>query len=207
MKGHNADPIDRLNRPLCSWVISAHGFDRVSDELQPNRLRFARRKDVDDSAADRELAVLVGGVLARKACIDEELRKVGRRDFLAWLQVERGTHQPSRRGHAGQQRRSGRDDDADLSAAHRVQRAGPRRRHADVRLQPAIWVDLMRGKRQHGSVRTRAGHTLQSRQEERDILDRLFDLAVARHDVPDDTLGTVLRGRSHKQRFGWGRET
>ena len=50
-------------------------------------------KDVDDAAADGELAVLVGRILAREAGVDEQLGQIGRRDVLSRLEIERRAQQ------------------------------------------------------------------------------------------------------------------
>ena len=111
-------------------------------------MRLAGRKDVDDAAADRELAVLVGRIFAREAGVDEQLREIGRRDVLTRLELERRGEQAIRRGDARQQRRRRRDDDPRGPAADGVQRPRARRRDADVRRQPAIRIDFVRRKRQ-----------------------------------------------------------
>ena len=63
-------------------------LDGVADELEPDRLRFAGRKDVEDAAADGELAVLVGRIFAGEAGIDQQLAEIGRRDVLPGLEVD-----------------------------------------------------------------------------------------------------------------------
>ena len=73
--------------------------------------RFAGREDVEDAAADRELAVLVGRILAGEAGVDQQLGEIGRRDVLAGLEVDRGREQALRRADPRQQRRGRRDDD------------------------------------------------------------------------------------------------
>ncbi len=60
-----------------------------------------------------------------------------------------------------------------------MQRPGARRGDADMRREPAIRVDLVRWKRQHGPVRGRGGKTLKRRQKEADVADRLLEVAVA----------------------------
>jgi hypothetical protein len=86
--------IDRRDRPLRRRVVGAQRLDGVADELEPNRVRFAGREDVDDSSPDSELAVLVRRVFAGESRIDEQLREIGGRDVLARLQLERRAEQP-----------------------------------------------------------------------------------------------------------------
>ena len=94
---HDRHLIDRRDRPLRRRIVGAQRFDRVADELEPDRMRLAGGKDVDDAAADRELAVLVGRILAREAGVDQQLGQIGRRDVLAGPQVDRRRQQPLRR--------------------------------------------------------------------------------------------------------------
>ena len=71
-----------MNRPLGRWIVGAQRLDRVADELEPDRLRVARRVDIENAAADREFAVLVSRVLAGKAGFDKQLSEVGWCDVL-----------------------------------------------------------------------------------------------------------------------------
>ena len=87
-------------------------------------MRLAGGKDVDDAAANRELAVLVGRILAREAGVDEQLGQIDRRDVLARPEVDRGSEQALGRRHARQQRRRRGDDDARGARGDGVQ--GPR---------------------------------------------------------------------------------
>ena len=91
---HDRHLIDRRDRSLRRRVVGAQRFDRVADELEPDRLRLAGGKHVDDAAADRELAVLVGRILAREAGVDQQLGEIDRRDVLPGLQLERRAEQP-----------------------------------------------------------------------------------------------------------------
>ena len=88
------DLVDRFDRALRRGVVAAQRFDGVADELDADRRRVARGKDVDDAAAHGELAVLVGRILPREAGVDEQLGEIGRRDVLARLEIERRAEQP-----------------------------------------------------------------------------------------------------------------
>ena len=71
--------IERLDRPLRAGIVAAERLDRVADELEPDRLGLAGGKDVEDAAADGELAVLVGRILAVKpASTSSSARPAGR---------------------------------------------------------------------------------------------------------------------------------
>ena len=74
----DADLIDRLERSLCARVVGADRFDRVANELEPDRLRLACRIHVDNAAADRELAMLVCRILAAEAGVDQQIAQIGR---------------------------------------------------------------------------------------------------------------------------------
>ena len=56
--------IERGERSLRGRVVPPQRLDDVADELEADGLRFGGRVDVDDAAADDELAVLVDGILA-----------------------------------------------------------------------------------------------------------------------------------------------
>ncbi len=140
---YDRDLIDRRNRSLRGRIVGPKRFDRVADELEPHRVRGRRGEHVDDAAADREFAVLVGGIFAGKAGLDEALRQVGRGDVLAGLQLQgRGQHAIGRR-HARQQRRRRGHHDACRPPGHAMKRARAGRRHADVRRQTAVGIDLV----------------------------------------------------------------
>ena len=169
-------------------VVPSQRLDRVADELETDRLVFAGREDVEDAAADGELAVLVGGIFPRESGVDEQLGQVGRGDVLPRLQIDRRAEQTLRRAHARQQRGRRRDDDARGPSGDGVQRPGARRGDADVRRQTAIGIDLVRGKRQDGAIRAFRRETLERGHEEADVRDRLFEFAIARHDVQHDAV-------------------
>ena len=97
---NHGELIDGVNRPLGRWIVGAQRLDRVADELEPDRLRVARRVDIENAAADREFAVLVSRVLAGKAGFDEQLAEVGRCDVLVRTQVDGCIQQTRRRADA-----------------------------------------------------------------------------------------------------------
>ena len=54
--------VDRVQRPLRERREGAHLLDLVAVELDAERLAARRREDVDDAAADGELAALLGTI-------------------------------------------------------------------------------------------------------------------------------------------------
>ena len=88
LQRHDPHVVDRADRPLRGRVVTAQRFNRVADKLEPHGLRFAGREDVDDAAADGELAVLVCRVFAAETGVDEQLAEIGRCNFLSWLQID-----------------------------------------------------------------------------------------------------------------------
>ena len=81
-------------------------LDRVAGEVEPERLGASGREDVDDAAADAELAVGIDRVLAREAGVDQQRRQRVGIDFVAGLHLPRGRQQPVGRAELGQQGRA-----------------------------------------------------------------------------------------------------
>ena len=82
------------DRALRRRVVGAERLDRVADELEANRLR--RRRPGKMSTMPPRMAnspVLVRGILAREAGVDQQLGEVGRGDVLSGLQVDRRAEQ------------------------------------------------------------------------------------------------------------------
>ena len=63
-----------------------------------NGSRRAGREQIDDAAADAELAVLVDRILAGEAGVDQQLSEVVRRDLQSGPRLERRIQQPLRAG-------------------------------------------------------------------------------------------------------------
>jgi hypothetical protein len=88
-KGNDGNLIDWRNRSLRRGIVGAERLDRVPDELQPYRVRFAGGKDVGDAAAEGEFPRFVGRVFTREAGVDQQLGEIDRRDVLSRLQGQR----------------------------------------------------------------------------------------------------------------------
>ena len=149
-QGNDGNLIDGGKRALGGGIVGAKRFDGVADELQPYRVRLAGRKDIDDPAADGELAVLVGRVFAGEAGIDEQFGQISGRDVEAWLQLEGRGGELFRRADARQQSGRGGDDDARRAMGEGVKCAGARRGDSDVGREAAVRIDLVGRERQHG---------------------------------------------------------
>ena len=65
-----------MQRALRERRVRAHRLDLVAEELEAERLAAGGREDVDDPAADRELAPLLGSLDALVARERESLRQV-----------------------------------------------------------------------------------------------------------------------------------
>ena len=140
---NDGDLIDRGNGALVGGIVGAKRFNRIADELQPDRVRLAGGKDIDDTAPDGELAMLVGRVFAGEAGIDEQLRQIGGRNVDPWLQLERGGDELLRRADARQQSGGRGNDDARAAVSESVERARPRRGNAHVRRHAAVGIHLV----------------------------------------------------------------
>ncbi len=89
--------IERLNRSLCGRIVPANGFDVVADELDTDRIVRTRRKIVDDTAADAELAVLVDRIFASEAGIGQKISQRDRIEIEAVSQLYRRGFETGRR--------------------------------------------------------------------------------------------------------------
>ncbi len=145
--------IDRLNRSLRRWIVGTQRFDRVADEFEPDRRRLTGGIDVDDTAANRELTVLVRRILARKARFDEQFAEVDWGDVLVGSKIDRCVQQARRRADARQDCGSRRHHDSGRAARERMKGTRPLGRDTDVRRHPTVGIDLMRGERQDRLVR------------------------------------------------------
>jgi hypothetical protein len=79
-----------VRRALGGWVEAADVLDFVAEEVEADGFAFAGRVDVDDAAADGELAGFADGFGAAVASADKE--------FGEELRVERGTFGDIQRG-------------------------------------------------------------------------------------------------------------
>ena len=82
LQRHDRCLIEAPRSIAASRVVGADRLDRVADELEPDGSRGAGRIEVDDAAADAELAVLVDRILARVAGLGEQIAEVDRRDVV-----------------------------------------------------------------------------------------------------------------------------
>ena len=77
------EAVDRAGRALGQRIERAQRFDLVAKEIEPHRLRRARRVEIDDAAADRELARLAHRVGAGVTVVAEEALQPVEADFPA----------------------------------------------------------------------------------------------------------------------------
>ena len=88
--------IERAGRALRRGVVRADRFDRVADELEPDRLARAGGEEVHHAAAHAELAGFVDRILPRIAGGGEQIAQVGRGDLLSGVECERDCRQAIR---------------------------------------------------------------------------------------------------------------
>ncbi len=201
-KGNDRNLIDRRNRSLRRRIVGAERLDRVPDELQPYRVRFAGGKDVGDAAADGEFPRFVGRVFAREAGVDQQLGEIDRRDVLSRLQGQRRRKHAVGGGDAREHAGGGGDHHTSGALRDRVQGARPHRRDADVGRQAAIRIDFVRRKGQDRALNRCRRQSFQRREEKRHVRAGFLEIAVARHDVEHDAFGLRVGGRGHEQGFG-----
>ena len=98
---HDLKLIQRFDRALGPRIEAADRLDRVADELDADGRILAGGIDVENAAAQRELAVLVDRILPLVAAVDEDLGQRLRIDLDARPQIERRREDRLRRGSRG----------------------------------------------------------------------------------------------------------
>ena len=107
--------VDRMQRPLGEGGERAHLLDLVAVELDPERLAAGRREDVDEPAADGELAALLGALHPLVARQRKLLREAVETGLAADLEPDRlgalgdGRHALGERGRRGGDEAAGRE--------------------------------------------------------------------------------------------------
>ncbi len=132
----------------------------------------------------------------------EELRI----DFGPEPQREHRRGQPARRDQARQQRRGGRDDDTHVAGGDRRKHPRACGRHVEVRREPAIRVDLVRGQRQHRARGRAVVEALECRQEESRVGGGLFGVRVGGDDEHDESIARLMRAKRRVQRASCRRQ-
>ena len=82
-RGEQGEAVEPAGGALVGGVEGADALDLVAEEVEAERLLLAGREQVDEAAADRELALIVDGVGADVAVGLEELREAVAVDPLA----------------------------------------------------------------------------------------------------------------------------
>ena len=152
--------IRRARRTLRRRIEASQAFNGVADEFDPNRLGIGGGKHVHNAAADGKGAVLVDWVLARKACIDEQVGQSLRLDFRAGRS---STEARSRRSCELTRGNSAAPTPRSIGRSRPPQRAvlgraPPPRGSAASCL---VWIDLNRGKRKHRLLNRRGRRALE----------------------------------------------
>ena len=177
--------IDRLDRALRRRVVGAQRLDGVADELEADRLRFAgrdrrrrcRRGRANSPCSSAGSSRLIAG-------LDQQLGEIVRIDLVSRLELE--TTALSSRAGAVTRGSSAAADATTTRAvpvADRMQRPRARGRHAEVRRQAAIRIDLHATETAapplaaaSRALRAPRGRTRRRRRQ-------LLEVGVGRHDV------------------------
>ena len=136
------DPLRLAERALGEGREPADRLDLVAEQLQPRGPVLGRAEDVEDAAADRELAAVLDLVDALVAGLDQQLGDVAEVDLLAAVKDEARRAQRGVGDRLGERDGAG-DDDRRLVAVRRlggerIERPDPQpdqvRRRRQVRL-------------------------------------------------------------------------
>ena len=190
------DAVNGNLRALRCRVVLAERFDHVADELEPERLRLPRRVQIEDPAADAELAGLVDGIFGVEAGHREQLAEMGRRDLGARRERQARGAEARRWREAGGKRAGRGDDKAGRSRCHRVQCRCTDRSYLQVRREAAVRVDLVAGQRDDGVTDSRLPQSLDRIEEIARVRRELLDLGVGGHD--DDQQDDVADPPEHQ---------
>jgi hypothetical protein len=88
-----------------------------------------------------------------------------------------------------------------------MQHPRARRRHADVRREPAVRVDFVRRVREDGELDPGRRQPFERRQEEGDVAARFLEIAIAGKHIENDCVRPRMRRARNEQRFGRRRQT
>ena len=199
LQRNDVDLVDASGRSLGRRVVSPERLDCVADELEADGLSRAWREYVDDPAPHREFARFVGRILAACSRLrpDRSPRSTGDTSSpdltVSPAFLSRAGWRQSR-----QQRRRRCDNKPGATGAQRVQGTGPGRRYVEMRGQPAVGIDFVRGKRQHCAGGLDVRDAFKRGEKEACIRSELFDLGVTGGD--EHRRLTDRRGRG-KQRL------
>jgi hypothetical protein len=155
-RGRQLDPLGLAERALGEGREPAHRVDLVAEQLDPHRAFLGRRVDVEDAAADGELAALLDLLDALVAGPDEIVGDDAEVDLLALGDREPGRPQGGIGDGLGQRRGAG-DDDRVGFGGERVERVDPqpdqvrRRRDAGGVAGPARGVEADPARRHVGA--------------------------------------------------------
>ena len=130
--------VDRMQRALGEGRERAHLLDLVTVELDAQRLAAGRREDVDEAAADGELAALLGALDPLVPCERQLLREAVEAGLAADLEPERLRPRRRRRHALGERGRRGGDQTA---ARQHVEGAGALADEMRRRLEPGAPAD------------------------------------------------------------------
>ena len=127
--GSSSSALGLVERALGEGREPANRLDLVAEQLEPGRAVLGRAEDVEDVAADRELAAVLDLLGALVAGLDEQLGDVGEVDLLALVERE------ARRAQRGIGNRLGQRDGAAprRSAAPRSDRSAMSASRAPMR--------------------------------------------------------------------------
>src|SRR5258708_6852833 len=77
-------PVERAGRALAQRIKGSQALDGVAEEIEPHRLRRARRIKIDNAAADSELARLAHRIGAHIAVVLEKALQTVERNAPPW---------------------------------------------------------------------------------------------------------------------------
>ena len=137
-RGVDHGPVDRMKRALGKGRERAHLLDLVAVELDAERLAARGREDVEEAAADGELAALLSPLDPLVACKREVLREAFETGLAADGELER-LGPGCGRWHSLGKRGRGRGDEA--SGSEHVQRTGALADEVGRRLEPGAPAD------------------------------------------------------------------
>ena len=182
---------------LCFGVEAADGVNRVAEELDADGRALARRPNVEDAAAHRELADRAHGVFAHVARRQQNFQQVLRRESLVTSEHRPHLDERARLNRPAHERARRQQHEAPAPARELPERERAPLQSLGVRRRARVRVALGRGQAQHGL--THAAHAAERAAPEGEVALPRLHVAVRGDHHCEATPGLALQSRERQR--------